>query len=399
VTPPRTASLVLIDGDRELVGTLPPVEAEVPWWQEASDVVRRVRERHGVDVVVLRLLTTERASMPGGLVTYLAEVDSPSAARLRGELEPVAGTARALALGHDPRRAAYAEVGGPRASLEWAADQLGGLAGAAQQRTWNLSSLWRLTAADGREVWLKQVPAFFEHEAVALGWLARRAPESGPPLIATGSQGRQLIAHVEGADLYDADATTRIEIARQAHAIALLSVADADELVRVGIPDRRGQRLVEWIRTTLAGRVGQHPAARLLDGLDRSIAELDACGFPDTLVHGDEHGGNVISDGSRLVVVDWGDSFVGHPVFDVLTLARGDADDGAAVLAAWCALWRGSVPGCDPERALAVGGCLAALRSAAVYASFLDRIEASEAVYHRDDVPDLLDLAVALERA
>ena len=115
-------------------------------------------------------------------------------------------------------------------------------------------------------------------------------------------------------------------------------------------------------------------------------------------MHGDEHGGNVIASGDRLVVLDWGDSFVGHPVFDVVTLAGGRGDERGAVLEAWCALWRQSVPACDPEGALALARPLAALRSAAVYADFLDRIEPSEAAYHRADVPELLDLAVAQSR-
>ena len=116
-------------------------------------------------------------------------------------------------------------------------------------------------------------------------------------------------------------------------------------------------------------------AAKRLAALDGTVASLEACGLPATLVHGDEHGGNVIATGGRLVVLDWGDSFVGHPVHDIVTLAGGRGDERADVVAAWCALWRRSVPGCDPERAREIGRPLSALRSAAVYAEFLDRIE------------------------
>jgi hypothetical protein len=396
VAPPRTVELVLVDPERRIVGALPPFEAELPWWQECGDVVRLARSLHGVDVVVLRLLRTELPVMPGGRVAYLAEVDRPTAARLRGALAPVDDGLAALALGRDPRRAAYAEVGGPARSLQWAAAHLGVPERADQQRTWNLSTLWRLTTADGDQAWLKQVPEFFAHEPAVLAWLAGRVPDAAPPLLAAGDEGRQLLGHVEGDDLYDADDATRVAIAAQAHAIQLVSLPDLDALVAAGVPDRRGDKLAGWIRSALGTRADGHPAAPLLDGLEGTLAALEACGLPWTLVHGDEHGGNVVAAGDRLVVLDWGDSFVGHPVHDIVTLAGGRGDERAAVVAAWCALWRRSVPGCDPERALELGRPLSALRSAAVYTDFLDRIEATEAVYHRADVPELLALAVEL---
>jgi hypothetical protein len=396
VAPPRTAVLVLVDPQRRLVGVLPPLPTDLPWWQEVGDVVRAAREHHGVDVVVLRLLRTGLPVMPGGEVVYLAEVAAPTADRLRDRLAPVDEELAALALRTDPRRAAYAEVGGPRASLAWAAERLGGLADARQQRTWNLSSLWRLTAADGRPVWLKQVPDFFAHEAAVLAWLGERLPGSAPPLLAADEPARQLLGHVEGADLYDADDDVRAAIAAHAHRIQLASRPDLDALVDAGVPDRRGAGLASWIRASIGSRADGHPARALIDRLDDDVATLAACGLPDVLVHGDEHGGNVVGAGDRLVVLDWGDAFVGHPVFDAVTLAGGSGHERPAVLAAWCALWRASVPGCDPERALAVGRRVAALRSAAVYAGFLDRIEGTEAVFHRADVPALLDQAVAL---
>src|SRR5690606_27524640 len=56
----RTVTLVLVDGAGKLLGALPPVEVELPWWQSASDVVAAARDRFGLDVTVLRLLRAER---------------------------------------------------------------------------------------------------------------------------------------------------------------------------------------------------------------------------------------------------------------------------------------------------------------------------------------------------
>ena len=110
--------------------------------------------------------------------------------------------------------------------------------------------------------------------------------------------------------------------------------------------------------------------------------------MPDTLVHGDFHPGNLVGgcDGAPLVLLDWGDCGVGHPLLDQAAFtARLATDDRAAVTAAWAELWRAAVPGCEPERAAALLAPIAALRQAGVYRMFLDGIEPDEYVYHLND--------------
>jgi hypothetical protein len=60
-----------------VLGKLPPLLVEVPWWPEVACLVRAARRLHGVDVTVLRMLRAERDEPPGGLVTYLAEARGP----------------------------------------------------------------------------------------------------------------------------------------------------------------------------------------------------------------------------------------------------------------------------------------------------------------------------------
>ena len=57
----RAVTLVLLDPAGAPLGALPPVDVEMPWWQEVSDVVAAVRARDGVDVQVLRLLDVDGA--------------------------------------------------------------------------------------------------------------------------------------------------------------------------------------------------------------------------------------------------------------------------------------------------------------------------------------------------
>ncbi|WP_433390407.1 aminoglycoside phosphotransferase family protein [Micromonospora sp. KLBMP9576] len=385
----RAVTLALVDAAGTPLGALPPFDLPSPWWQEVAPIVAEARRRYGVEVTVLRLLTGDAPQPMGGAVTYLGQVDEPPSTPLL--------PAR-VDLSADPLRAPYAEPGGPARSLTWATGELRRLDRPArtvtQQRTWNLSAIWRLDGPGGT-AWLKQVPAFFRHEAAVLRWLGRAAPEGTPTLLAEDGDGRMLIDHVPGEDRYGAPVEERLAMAADYHPVQVRSVADVAELVAAGVPDLRADALPGWMRARLAG-YDTAPVEPLLAGLAARLDEVRGCGLPDTIVHGDLHPGNVRADAGRHVVIDWGDAFVGHPAFDVLRLVEGLPDAAVApVLAEWGARWRAEAPGCDPERAVALLRPVASLRLAAVYAMILDGIEASERVYHATDVDTYLERALA----
>lgn len=385
----RTVTLVLVDSAGVPLGALPPYDVPEPWWQQVGAIVDEARRRYAVEVSVLRLLAADRPEPPGGHLTYLAEVATAPAR----ELAPVA-----VDLASHPLRAPWAEPGGPARSVAWATaalDRLGRpVTAVAQHRTWNLSAIWRL---DGRRgsAWLKQVPAFFRHEAAVLRWLAAATPDTAPGLLAADDTGRILLDHVPGEDRYHAEPAERAAIAVDHHAVQLRAADDAAALVAAGVPDLRGPALARWIRDRLAP-YDVTVAADLLAGLDDRLDAVRRCGLPDTLVHGDLHPGNVRGDGTRRTVIDWGDSFVGHPAFDILRLTETLAPAVAGPLVdAWAARWRAEVPGSDPRRAVDLLRPVAPLRMAAVYAMFLAGIEPSEHPYHRGDVPACLERAAA----
>lgn len=378
-------TLVLVDAAGALLGALPPVPVEVPWWPEVADVVARARARHGVDVHVLRLLSADRPRQPGGHVTYLAQVFAPPA---------VALTPVDVDLAPHPLRAPYAIPGGPAASVAWALAAAGrdGLT-AVQQRTWNLSMIWRLEAAGAPVAWLKQVPPMFAHEPAVLALVDGAAPGLVPTVLRAAAPGRMLLAHVPGEDRYDADADFRAAVAADWHPAQAHFAGRIDELLAAGVPDRRFDA-DRWARVAepLLDRIDG--LAALLDGLPARLAAIRACGLPDTLVHGDLHPGNVRADGDTRVIVDWGDATVAHPAYDVLRLAEG-LDEPGKVLHAWAQRWRADLPGTEPERAVDLIRPVAELRAAAAYADFLDRIEPAERPYHEADVPARLSAAAA----
>jgi hypothetical protein len=394
----RIVTLVLVDASGRVLGGLPPYEVPSPWWQEVADVVSGARERYGVEVAVLRVLATERPAPHGGSVTYLAESGTHPGSRTL----PV--DAAALDLAVHPLRAAWALPGGPAASLSWAAEQLASIgwrpALAKQQRTWNLSAIWCLDSPSG-VAWLKQVPRFFAHEPTVLRWIASEAPQLVPPLLAADGNGRMLLAHVAGEDLYFAPPPELAGLIDDLHVIQHRAVTHVDALCAAGVPDKRwpvlASRLAETVTRHGPGLGPELNAAlqSLMEGLDSRLSAIGSCGLPDTLGHGDFHSGNARGDGEHRVIIDWGDSFVGHPGFDALRIVDQQPPTVAALLLRqWGDRWRTTVPGCDPERALELLVPVAALNAAAAYAAFVSQIEPSERPYHAEDIAIALRAAV-----
>ena len=378
-------TLVLVDATGAVLGALPPFAVETPWWQEVGDVVAEARRQHGVEVQVLRLLSAELPHWPGGHVTYLAQVFAPPAA---------APAPVDVDLSPHPLRAPYAVPGGPAASVAWALAATGrDDLTAVQQRTWNLSMIWRLDAADGPVAWLKQVPEMFAHEPAVLALVDGFAPGLVPTVLRAAAPGRMLLAHVPGEDRYGAGPGFCADVARDWHPVQVHFAARIDELLKAGVPDRRfdADRFARVAEPFLDGIDG---LGELVDELPGRFAAIEECGLPDTLVHGDLHPGNVRADGDTRVIVDWGDATVAHPAYDILRLTEG-LDEPGEVLAEWARRWRSDLPGCAPERAADLLRPVAELRAAAAYADFLDRIEPAERPYHASDVPARLSAAAA----
>ncbi|WP_412740819.1 phosphotransferase family protein [Krasilnikovia sp. MM14-A1259] len=386
----RTVTLVLVDRAGHPLGALPPLTVPLPYWQEVSDVVAGVRARDGVEVQVLRLLHGTGDGPVGGEVTYLAQ--------LCGNPPIALGPAEADLAPH-PLRTAYAHPGGPADSTRWAVSALAALgtpgAAAYQQRTWNLSAIWRLDAGGAPVAWLKQVPGFFAHEPAVLRLVGGIAPGLVPPLLAAGAHGRMLLAHVPGADGYGADADVCNQIAQAFHPVQAHFAGRVDDLLAAGLPDRRPA--AEPFARVAAPYLDRIAGLReLIDDLPRRLDAVARCGLPPTLVHGDLHPGNARIGSGRPVLMDWGDATVGHPAYDILRLAGGlPAGDAEPLLGAWALRWRRDVPGSDPARAASLMRPVAALRAAQVYADFLAAIEPAERPYHDADVPERLTAAVA----
>jgi Phosphotransferase enzyme family len=378
---PRFAEIVLVTPDGKVCGALAPVEVATPWWQDAEPVLRAVRAQFGLDIVILRLLDAEFSEPPGGRVTYLAEVSAA--------VEAFAWNNK---LDDHPLRLSYARPGGPKADIEWALRELARLGIAvtskpAQVRSWNLSSVWRIPA-DGQTVWLKSVPAFFAHEGKIIS-----AMKGGKvPLLLASDGAKSLLAEIPGGDLHEPSSKQRLEMLTILVGMQENWAARVDELLAMGLPDWRAPALEKAIKDVILGTSAKLPEqalpalAQFADDLPRRFAAIAACGIPDTLVHGDFHPGNFRGADDKLTLLDWGDSGIGHPLLDQPAfLERAPESELAAVQDRWNGEMRTAWPGSDPKRAAMLLAPVAAARQAVIYQKFLDNIEPSERIYHRND--------------
>ncbi|HEY5434898.1 MAG TPA: aminoglycoside phosphotransferase family protein [Candidatus Limnocylindrales bacterium] len=408
--PERRASVVLVARDGTVLGRLPEFPVATPWWQEAQPVVQGVRDRFGLEIVVLRLLDTELPHPQGGGVTYLAEPRGHVPPDIALRLVPFDGH-----LDEQPLRLGWATPGGPAADLAWAEGvlrrrRLERVGHAEQLRSWNLSSIWRLPLREGA-AWLKVVPPFFAHE----GDILRRLQGGPVPRLLGHDRGRILLADIAGSDRYDAGLDELLEMVSLLVDLQVAWIGRTDQLRSIDLPDWRGPRLTSGIADVVERQGATLPAA-VLAGLDAFVAGLPArfdaiaaCDLPDTIVHGDFHPGNVRGGGDlrgdegagagnhALTLLDWGDCGIGNPLLDLSAfLDRAPAEARATVRDHWTDAWRRHRPGSDPVEAMRLVAPVAAARQALIYQHFLDHIEPTERRYHDADVPEWLARTAAL---
>src|SRR5690242_6133476 len=197
----------------------------------------------------------------------------------------------------------------------WIDEQLAGLAltpdGPKEQvhvRPW--ATAIRIPTTDG-PVWFKAAIPALAHEAGAVQLISARRPDVVPELLAADLDRGWMLMTDGGERLREVVERERdlgrwLELLPEYAELQIALAADADELVRLGVPDRR-------LAVLPAGFAGLGPPADELERVREWCRQLEALGIPETLQHDDLHDGQIFVRGDRYLFFDWGDACVSHP--------------------------------------------------------------------------------------
>ena len=266
----------------------------------------------------------------------------------------------------------------------------------------------RVDTPDGR-CWFKAVFPHFRHEPMMTAFLDREMPGSIAPIIAVDADEGWLLLDEVGPDTLASNPFAHRPAIEHLVAMQRAFGGRTDELVAAGFRRRELSELPNLLAAALASPavspwidLSPDRIGRLVDWLTEAVAEIDALGVPDTLVHGDFNPGNIAIHQGHPVLFDWSDAAVSHPLVDVVTWASWFRDDVERVDELWTMFlqaWTGVIPATRFDALRPTFEAVAGAYHTVSYAGILAALEPSRRSEHADSVTGffaLLDGAVAI---
>ncbi|HVQ88847.1 MAG TPA: phosphotransferase [Actinomycetes bacterium] len=186
------------------------------------------------------------------------------------------------------------------------------------RRQW--SAMLKIPTSEG-SLFFKATAPSLTFEAALTQRLTDWCPDQTVELVAVDEERGWLL-------MRDSGVTLRSELARDPSApslegiyrtfaqVQIAAIDHIDELLALGVPDRRLPMVEE-----LGAKLGVDE--KLLHSLVSSAAAIP---LPDTLVHEEIHDANVLLRVNEPVFIDWSDSSIGHPFFGVVVGLRSLSD-------------------------------------------------------------------------
>ena len=221
-----------------------------------------------------------------------------------------------------------------------------------QVKTWSISCLLTVETDQGT-VYFKAVPTIFSQEPLIMSEMNRLFPDNVPAPLASRLQPAEswmLMRDFAAPELRgNANIQQWEEALKVLCRMQIASISEVDDLITGGCADRRLERLAEHIDPLFEDpdAVGELEREEIdllkafAPRLKEMCSQLAAYGVPQTLIHGDFHGGNVAVMDGRYLVFDWTDAAVSHPFFDLPTFFEFDipAEKREGLAESYLRLW------------------------------------------------------------
>jgi hypothetical protein len=200
-----------------------------------------------------------------------------------------------------------------------------------QVKTSSLSTVIKIKA--DKNYYLKKVPSFFHHELTITNYLSTAYPQNVPEIIKIDKANSILITEEIALPLLEKSNEIEVWInALNEYAkMQLKEICNVNDLISLGIPDRRLERLLTQIdiitnHIAIVATNKEYSLTKseieewniLVPKMRRSIISQKGL-MPETIEHGDFYLANIASDKEGAVFFDFTDISVTHPFFSLIT--------------------------------------------------------------------------------
>lgn len=242
-----------------------------------------------------------------------------------------------------PLRPPWGRKGWYSVIADWARRELAArdiklLAPPTQIKQWDISSVLKAPTSSGT-VYIKAIPTFFATEPRITSGLYNLFPAVVPGPLATyerPNEGRLLLHDFGGKPLWldDTPPQAMLDVLALFARMQIECVGKEDLLREIGCRDRTLEGMPAQMRDLIADESAlqgltddeQSRFRALMPAIESACNQLVSGPIPQTLMHGDFHGGNIALNDHGYVIFDWTDACISHPFFDLLTIVDNNFD-------------------------------------------------------------------------
>ncbi len=223
----------------------------------------------------------------------------------------------------------------------WIEQRVGGSHGLLNDEVYQLNAsggfaLVRFGARHGRGYWLKATGEPNTHEFAVTMTLSQLFPYFLPPIVGARADWNAWAMEDCGAQLLEHPTQPALEQAVVAlESLQRQSIPFLPVLRNSGFRDQSLSTLlsyvdeiIDYLEEAMARQTStkvpplDHRQLRRLGTFLRDTCQaVQSLEIPDALVHGDLNPGNVLLDGSRCVLIDWAEAYIGNPLVTFERLA------------------------------------------------------------------------------